>query len=1147
MAFAHLHLHTEYSLLDGACRIDKLMARIKELGMDTVAITDHGVMYGCVDFYKAAKAHGLHPVIGCEVYVAQESMLIKTGAQREYAHLVLLCENQTGYQNLIKLCSLGFTQGYYYKPRIDYDTLARYSEGLIALSACLSGDIPKLLLDDQYDAAKALALRLNGIMGKDHFYLELQDHGLAEQKKVNALLERLSQETGIELVVTNDAHYLSRQDAHAHEVLLCIQTGKTMDDPAHMAFGTSEFYVKSEQEMRALFPHLQSAYDRTYEIAHRCQYDYEFHNYKLPAFTPPDGLDSETFLRRLCYEGLKDRYDEITPEITQRLEYELSMIARMGYVNYYLIIWDVINYAKSHGIMVGPGRGSGAASIAAYALKITNLDPLKYQLIFERFLNPERVSMPDFDLDFCYVRRGEVIDYVIDKYGADHVAQIITFGTMKAKAVVRDVGRATGMSYADADAIAKMIPDDLGMTLRHAMEHTPELMDAYNTRADVHELLDVSLALEGMARHSSTHAAGVVVADRPITDYVPVQVKDNAVTTQFTMGTVEELGLLKIDFLGLRTLTVLRDAIDLVKQRHGIDIDLNRMTFDDKATYEMMGNGDTDGAFQLESAGMRRVLEQLKPESLEDITAIISLYRPGPMESIPRYIAGKRDAANVRYLHPCMKPILEVTYGCIVYQEQVIQLVQAMAGYSMGQADMIRRAMSKKKKSEMDKQREIFIHGQTDENGNVLIEGALRRGISQEVAAEVFDQMESFAQYAFNKAHAACYAVVAYQTAYLKCHYLPEFMAATMNSMLSSTNKIAGYIQYCKKHGIRLLPPDVSRSSVGFTVEADGIRFGLGAIKNVGVGAIEAIIDGRRDGAYTDFFDFCQRVSSEALNKRCVESLILAGAFDGTGARRAQLLTVYESYLDSAAADRKKNIAGQVSLFDALDDVAAAAKPKLPDIPEQSLEMLLKWEKDMMGIYVSGHPLDQYSDALEKLPCSTLQIAQMQQEDNAAARFDNMTTTMGGLIASVRRKTTKSDAQMAFAVLEDLYGTIECLVFPRIYQRYASLLTVGTPVKIQGHLSFSGEDEPKMIVDTVTSLEKSAQTENKLCLKLPSAAQSEMIASVLRSCPGGCPVLVRFADTGKAVRLAKSLYVSPTAQLIERLGTLLGPDNVRLM
>ncbi len=1148
MAFAHLHLHTEYSLLDGACRIDRLMEIVKELGMDSVAITDHGVMYGCVDFYTAAKAHNIHPVIGCEVYVAPGDRQLKTGAQREYAHLVLLCENEEGYKNLIKLVSLGFTEGYYYKPRIDLDILQKYSKGLIALSACLSGDVPKLIMDGMYDEAKKLAVRMNDIMGQNNFFLELQDHGLPEQKLVNAQIEKMSQETGIPLVITNDAHYLRREDAYSQEVLMCIQTGKTMDDPTHMRLGAEEFYVKSEAEMRALFPHLPDAIERTQEIARRCKFDYEFGKYKLPVFQPPKGFTATEYLRSLCQEGLAQRLGgKIPPEEQKRLDYELLMIEQMGYVDYYLIIWDVIRHARNQGIMVGPGRGSGAASIASYALKITALNPLEYNLPFERFLNPERVSMPDFDLDFCYERRGEVIEYVLEKYGTDKVVQIITFGTMAAKAAVRDVGRAIGMGYGEVDTVAKMVPNQLGITLKHAVEASPELATAYREREEIKNLLDIAMALEGMPRHASTHAAGIVVADRPITDYIPVQKNADAVTTQFTMTTVEKLGLLKIDFLGLRTLTVLRDAVQLVKERHGVEIDLEAMTFDDPATYEMMSNGDTDGVFQLESPGMRRVLEQIRPESLEDITAIISLYRPGPMESIPKYVAGKRNRDKVKYLHPIMKPVLEVTYGCIVYQEQVMQLVRTLAGYSMGQADIIRRAMSKKNKAEMDAHRDIFINGLV-EDGEIKVPGALRMGVSEEVANEVFHQMEAFAAYAFNKPHAACYAVVAYQTAYLKRHYLPEFMAATMNSMLGNTGKIAAYIQYCKKHGIGILPPDVSRSSVGFTVEEKNIRFGLGAIKNVGIPAINAIIEGRKGGEYEDFFDFCERVDTEHVNKRCIESLIMAGAFDSTGANRAQLLSVYEKVMEMAAIDRRRKSSGQLSLFDAFGgEDMKPERPELPDIAEQSIEVKLGWEKEMTGIYISGHPLTAYAGALENLKTSTLNVAEMQEDEENSGKYDNMQASMGGLVESVRKKLTRSDNMMAYVILEDLYGSIECLVFPNVYQRFGHLLQAGTAVVVSGRLSFREDEPAKLVAERVSILEKGSKGEKKLALLLPGASAADPVAEALKAHRGDALVLIKFSDTGRSIRLGDNLRVDLSDELLARLVGLLGPGNVKII
>ncbi|MBQ4638105.1 MAG: DNA polymerase III subunit alpha [Clostridia bacterium] len=1151
MAFAHLHLHTQYSMLDGACRIDELMEIVKDMGMNSVAITDHGVMYGCVDFYKAAKKNGIKPIMGCEVYVAQGSRFEKTGAMREYAHLVLLCQNEEGYKNLTKLCSLGFTEGYYYKPRIDYDLLKEYSGGLIALSACLSGDIPKLLTDGMYEEAKALALRLSDIMGENNFFLELQDHGIAEQKRINPLIIKMSRETGIPLVITNDCHYLRKKDAKAQEILMCIQTGKTLDDENHMSFSTDEFYVKSEEEMLSLFPNLQDALDRTQEIADRCNFDYVFNQYKQPRYPTPNGIPSFDYLKQLCEEALPKKYEVVTGEVKERLDYELAMIKQMGFVDYFLIIWDFISFAKRSGISVGPGRGSGAASIVNYCLGITGLDPLKYNLLFERFLNPNRVSMPDIDLDFCDDRRDEVKDYIIEKYGADRVVQIITFGTMAARGAIQDCARVMGWPHQEAQALTKLIPGELGITIKRALESSPEFREAYESDPRPKELIDTAMELEGMPRNIGRHAAGIVVADREITDYIPIQTSLDAATTQFDMITVEELGLLKIDLLGLRTLTVIRDAIDLIEQRHGIRIDFDKLGYEDPATYAMMGEGDTDGCFQLESEGMRRVLEQLKPESLEDITAIISLYRPGPMDSIPRYIAGRHDKANIKYLHPLMKPILDVTYGCMVYQEQVIQLVQSLAGYSMGQADIIRRAMSKKKKSEMDRQRELFINGETDENGNVILDGAVRRGVPKEVASEIFDQMEAFASYAFNKAHAAAYAIVSYQTAYLKCHYLPELMAATMNSMLGRTGKIAAYIQYCKKNGMKLLPPDISKSFVGFTVEDDrSIRFGLGAVKNVGENAIKAIIEARQDGPYEDIFDFCERVDTEYINKRCVESLIMAGAFDSCGGNRAQFLSVYESALDSRAQTMKRNVAGQMSLFDMFSEPedTKTIRPTLPDIKEQPIELLLQWEKDMTGIYISGHPLDAYTSALDKMSCTTFKVQSMYEEEDPVAKYDGQTVTMGGLVSVLRKKTTRSDATMAFLTLEDLYGTIECLIFPKVYQRYSYLLLPNAPIVINGRLSFRDDEEPKLIAETITALKKTADSASgKLALLLPGADASQKVLDIIGKYKGETSVYIKFADTGKQYRLGDNLKVDPKAEMLDSLKALLGEGSVKLI
>ena len=1147
MGFAHLHLHTEYSLLDGACRLGPLVDRAKELGMESLAITDHGVMYGVVDFYEACNKAGIHPVIGCEVYVAPGSRFDRTAGGR--AHLILLCETQQGYQNLIKLCSAGFIEGYYYKPRIDMELLRQRHEGLIALSACLSGDVPKLLLQGRYDEARDLALEFESIMGKGNYFLEMQDHGLREQKLVNQGLIRISQETGIPLVCTNDVHYLHREDAKAQEILMCIQTGKKLSDENRMRMDTDQMYLKSEEEMRAAFPQFEEAIARTGEIAKRCNVEFEFGNYHLPDFPVPDNEPHDHYLHRLCVDGAIARYgslDALDGEVGRRLEYEYSMICRMGYVDYFLIVWDFIRYARSRGIPVGPGRGSGAGSICAYALGITGIDPLKYNLIFERFLNPERVSMPDFDVDFCYERRQEVIDYVTRKYGADHVSQIITFGTMAARAVVRDVGRVMGMPYAQVDQISKMIPSDLKMTLKKALEISTELKKLYEGDEQVHQLIDYAMTLEGMPRHASTHAAGVVIGAKPLDEFVPLQTNDDVITTQFPMTTVEHLGLLKMDFLGLRTLTVINDAQTMVRQDIDPDFDVEKIPVDDKETYAMLGRGDTDGVFQLESAGMRRVLTDLQPENLEDIIAVISLYRPGPMQSIPRFIAGKKDPSSVQYLSPILEKSLDVTYGCMVYQEQVMQIVRDVAGYSLGRSDMVRRAMAKKKQSEMEKEKKVFVEGAVDADGNVVVPGAVRMGTGADVALKIFGEMETFAQYAFNKSPAAAYAVVAWRTAYLKCHYPVQFMAAILNSVKDNTTKVSAFIQYCRKHGIAVLPPNVNKSMSKFSVEeGKSIRYGLSAVRNVGVGAVQAILNGRKERPYKDLYDFAERVEIEAINKRVVESLIKSGAMDDFPGYRTQKLAMYESILDGEATRRKTMITGQLSLFG--DEGLEAPRPELPKIPEMSPKLLLQYEKEMTGVYITGHPLDEYRERLEKMPCS-VQVLQEYAEDEEWEKFDRMNVTLGGMIIETRMNTTKANKLMCFITLEDLYGTIECLVFPRIYDRLARMIQNDTVVVIRGTLSLREDEEPKLLVEDIRPLDSADSTPlaperpKRLYLKIENRALTPMAQNLLREHPGS--MVVRAVIQGTVYELP--LRVTPDGELIKALENLLGGGSVKI-
>ncbi len=1078
MAFAHLHLHTVYSLLDGANRIGPLLDRVKELGMDACAITDHGAMYGVVDFYVEAKKRGIRPVIGCEVYTCEDmDDHSPSMGMRATNHLILLCETQEGYRNLTRLVSEGWTRGFYYRPRVDMDCLRAHAKGLIATSACLSGKLDRLLLDGRFDDACRHALEMQEIFGKGNYFIEIMDHGLEDEKRVLPLLRRVSEQTGIPMVATNDCHYLRREDADVQEILMCIQTGKTLDDENRMRVESKELYVKDEAEMRALFEDCPDAVERAAEIAGRCNVEFVFGETKLPRFPTPPGENSEQMLRRLCEEGLAERYQPVTEQARERLEYEIGVIAKMGYVDYFLIVWDFIRYARSQGIVVGPGRGSGAGSIVAYCLHITQLDPLKYNLLFERFLNPERVSMPDIDVDFCYERRQEVIDYVARRYGEDHVSQIITFGTMAARAVVRDVGRVLGYPYAEVDQLSKAIPFDLGMTLDRALMLSPELRTRYAEDPRTRRLIDISRALEGLPRHASTHAAGVLITDKPVTEYVPLQRNDDVVTTQFPMGIIEQLGLLKMDFLGLRTLTVIRDTLDLLRDE-GIALRSEEIPLDDQAVYDMISEGETDGVFQLESGGMRAFLTNMKPQNFEDIIAAISLYRPGPMESIPRYIAGKNNPASIRYLHPKLKPILDVTYGCMVYQEQVMQIVRDLAGYSYGRSDLVRRAMAKKKHDVMTRERDIFINGLV-EDGEVVVPGAVRNGVPAGIASQLFDEMTAFASYAFNKSHAAAYAVVAVQTAYLKRHYPVQFFAALLNSVSGDSGKVAGYSQYCRKHGIPLLPPDINLSVRKFSVGRDGagrpgIRFGLGAIKSCGEKAIDSIIATRQSGgAFADIFDFCERMDSDLVNKRVVEALILAGAFDCTGAHRAQLMAVYEAALEGASRARKSNVAGQMSLFG--EGMLESVHPPLPDLPPYGLRTRLSFEKSVTGLYITGHPLSDYSDSLARLDMNTEELARLLEAPDHGLSADGKRVRMGGMLTEVRQKATKAGNLMGFATLEDLTGTIEALVFPKVLERVATQLTPDTAVVLTGRLSIREDEDPKLLLDTVEPLRPDAE------------------------------------------------------------------------
>lgn len=1156
--FAHLHTHTEFSLLDGAGKIGAILDKCKELGMDSMAITDHGVMYGVIDFYKEAIKRDIKPVIGCEVYVAPRSMDDKQAhIDKEYAHLILLAENNEGYHNLMKLVSFGFTRGFYYKPRIDYDILAEYHTGLIGLSACLSGDIPKLLLDRQYKKAMELATRLEQILGKNNFFIEIQDHGLPEQMQTNPQLIQISHETSIPLVATNDIHYINKEDAEAHEVLLCVQTGKTMEDPQRLRFATSEFYIKSPVEMEQLFMKYPDALENTIKIAERCKVDFDFHTTHLPEYDVPEGKPHTEFLHELCDKGLKQKYSDITQEIQDRLDFELRTIEQMGYVDYFLIVWDFIKYAKDHQIMVGPGRGSSAGSIVAYTLDITSIDPLKYNLLFERFLNPERISMPDIDIDFCFERRQEVIDYVIQKYGKDRVAQIITFGTMAARAAIRDVGRALNIPYAQVDQVAKMIPFELNMNIDRALQINRELAQQREENATVRKLLDTAQALEGLPRHASTHAAGIVISKNPIADYVPLQKTDENIVTQFSMNLLEQLGLLKIDFLGLRTLTVIRDSLDLIENSTGNRVDLQSLTLDDPHIYEMLSLGDTDGVFQLESAGMKQFMKELKPTSFEDIIAGISLYRPGPMEQIPRYVEGKYHPDSVHYAHPLLEPILQVTYGCMVYQEQVMQIVRDLGGYSLGRSDLVRRAMSKKKKAVMEKEREYFVHG-LEENGQLIVPGAIRNGVPEQIANGIFDEMMAFAEYAFPKSHAAAYGVVAYWTTWLKYYYPVEYMAALMTSIMGNSSKIASYIQYCKKTGIQILPPDVNKSYPKFTVEGKSIRFGLVAVKNVGLNAILSILKIRQQkGAFTDFLDFCQKLDTETINKKLVESLIKSGAFDSMSVYRSQLMAVYEKTMEGVAQNRKRNITGQVSLFDigqtsvkAPDAVFAT----LPQIKEYSMKFMLSMEKEMTGVYISGHPLAEFKNELDVLSFHTSDLLSSNQGDGTMGDgltdiTDGQIVTIGGIIVDKKIKATKNNKMMAFITIEDLYGAIEGIVFPTVYQRYAKHLEIDHMVIVKGKVSIREDEEPKILCEEIQPLQKVIMTK-KLYLKISQGMDPgiyENIKPILKRYSGNVPVYVYWEEYKKKDLTDREYWITDTPSLFDELNDFLGKECVKMV
>ena len=1128
--------------------------------MDACAITDHGVLYGVVDFYTACQDAGVHPVIGCEMYLCP-NMDEKVYANREYSHLILLCENNTGYQNLMYLCSEAFTRGFYYKPRIDYKLLREHSEGLICLTACLSGDLPKLLLDGRIAEAEKYTREMAALFGPDHFYIEIMDHGISEEKRLLPRIIDMSERTGIPLVATNDCHYMRREDAETQEVLMCIQTGKTLDDENRMRMDTDQLYVKSEDEMLALFPGHADAVQRAHDIAMRCNVTFDFNTVHLPHFPVPEGETSDTLLRKLVEEGFAKRYAADDPVARERLEYEIGVITQMGYVDYFLIVWDFVKFAKDAGIMVGPGRGSGAASIVAYCLNITQLDPIRYNLTFERFLNPERVSMPDIDMDFCYERRQEVINYVAHKYGQDHVCQIITFGTMAARGVIRDVGRVLGYTYAETDQIAKQVPMDLGMTLEKALTLSTELKAGYENDPRIKRLIDISLKLEGMPRHASTHAAGVLITGEPAVHFVPLQTNEDVVTTQFPMGIIGKLGLLKMDFLGLRTLTVIRDTLDLMRSQ-GVNMKPEDIPMDDPAIYQMISQGDTDGVFQLEGGGMRTFLTNMQPENFEDIIAAISLYRPGPMESIPRYIAGKRDPASVHYETPQLAPILDVTYGCMVYQEQVMQIVRDLAGYSYGRSDLVRRAMAKKKKDVMAAERKNFVYGSEKEH----VPGAVNRGVPAAVAEHIFDEMTAFASYAFNKAHAACYAVVAVQTGWLKYYYPAEFMAAMMNSVVGNAAKVAAYIQYCRKKEIPVLPPHVNFSDRKFTVETNKegvkcVRMGMSGVKNVGNSAVDAIVQERRlSGPYRDVFEFCRRIDSEAVNKRAVESLIMAGCFDHMGATRLQCMRVFDQALEANSAKRRQNVVGQISLFDMGQPTAdLAIEDTYPDVGEYPYKQLLSMEKEMTGVYVSGHPLDEYRKELEALEINTAWVAELKERPDAGIDEDGRQVVMGGILTALRPKATKKGAMMGFITLEDLTGQIECLLFPRIFERYNKLLELDMPVLLTGHLSVREEEDTKLLVDVVeplvqlpppeepmSDIERAKRSPVKLYLRM-QRSQMDEVKEVLQRQPGKVPVYMNFPDEGITLLAPRDWWCEDAEDMLATLMTTLPEKDMKVV
>ena len=1147
MNFTHLHVHTEYSLLDGSNKIKEYVARVKKLGMDSAAITDHGVMYGVIDFYKEAKAQGIKPILGCEVYVAPGSRFDKEAGNNEdrYYHLVLLAENNEGYQNLMKIVSIGFIDGFYYKPRVDIETLETYHEGIIALSACLAGEIPRYIMRGMYEEACKSALRYQNIFGKNNFFLELQDHGMPEQKQVNQSLLRMSRELGIELVATNDVHYTYAEDVKPHDILLCLQTGKRLSDEDRMRYEGGQYFVKSPEEMATLFPYAPEALENTYKIAQRCNVEIEFGVTKLPKYDVPEGYTSWEYLNKLCWDGFAERYPDDTGKLRDQLTYELSIIQKMGYVDYFLIVWDFIKYSRDHGIAVGPGRGSAAGSLVSYTLGITNIDPAKYQLLFERFLNPERVSMPDIDVDFCFERRQEVIDYVVRKYGKDRVAQIVTFGTLAARGVLRDVGRVMDMPYAFVDSIAKMVPQELNITLDRALKTNPEFKTLYDTNEQVKELVDMSMRLEGLPRHTSMHAAGVVISQKAVDEYVPLsRAQDGSLTTQFTMTTLEELGLLKMDFLGLRTLTVIQNAVRMAEQGHGCKIDVDHIDYNDKAVLDSLGTGKTDGVFQLESTGMKNFMKELKPQSLEDIIAGISLYRPGPMDFIPQYIRGKNHPETITYDCPQLESILEPTYGCIVYQEQVMQIVQKLAGYTLGRADLVRRAMSKKKAAVMQQERQNFVYGNEAEG----VPGCISRGIPENVANKIYDDMIDFAKYAFNKSHAAAYAVVAYQTAWLKYYYPVEFMAALMTSVIDNSTKVSEYILTCRQMSIGILAPDVNESESAFSVSGGAIRYGLNAIKSIGRPVIESIIAERKAGGpYVDLSDFIHRLPGKDVNKRVVENLIKSGAFDSFPANRRQMMLIYGQIMDEAAQKKKTELAGQMSLFDfAAEEDKEAFKVKIPVVAEYNKGDLLAFEKEVLGFYISGHPLEEYEEQWKRGISHVTTDFLPPEEGELPKVHDGERATVGGMITTKTMKATKTNKMMAFITIEDLVGTVEVIVFPRDYEKIGKMLNVDDKVFVSGRISAEEDRASKMILESIRPF---SEPKKELWIQFTDVEEfkrrePELLSTIMDS-EGSDSVIIYVKKEKMKKVLPASRNIKITDELLGRLYQIFGEKNVK--